>query len=120
MPPEGHSLLSAQRRRHRISRIPHRLRLRLSLHQRGRPLLCERAQVSGLPASRRRDLAIAAGTAGFLLAIYLLRLDPVVGQFEDDAWYLILAKSLATGHGYNLINLPQHSGLYFYPPLFPF
>lgn len=59
-------------------------------------------------------------TGSILLAVYLLRLDPVVGMFKDDGWYLVLAKSLATGHGYNLINLPQHSGLYFYPPFFPF
>lgn len=66
-----------------------------------------------------KSLTIAVATAGVLLAIYLLRLDKVVGLFKDDGWYVVLAKSLASGHGYNMINLPQHSGLYFYPPLFP-
>ena len=54
-----------------------------------------------------------------ILVVYLLRLDPAVGVFNDDGWYLVLAKSLATGHGYNLINLP-HAGHSFYPPFFPF
>lgn len=67
-----------------------------------------------------RTAALLLVTAAVLLTVYLLRLDPVVGQFKDDGWYVVLAKSLATGHGYNLINLPQHTGLYFYPPFFPF
>ena len=54
-----------------------------------------------------------------ILTVYLLRLDGVVGMFKDDGWYVVLAKSLATGHGYNLINLPQNSGFSFYPPFFP-
>jgi len=37
------------------------------------------------------------------LLIYVLRLDRVVGLFVDDAWYVLLAKSLATGHGYSLL-----------------
>ena len=47
-------------------------------------------------------------------------MDAVVGLFKDDGWYVVLAKSLATGHGYTLINLPQPAGRYFYPPFFPF
>jgi hypothetical protein len=66
-----------------------------------------------------KSLAVAIVTAGVLLAIYLLRLDGVVGEFKDDGWYVVLARSLASGQGYNMINLPQHSGLYFYPPFFP-
>lgn len=69
--------------------------------------------------SRAESFIVAIITAAVLLTIYLLRLDVVVGQFKDDGWYVVLAKSLASGHGYNMINLPQHSGLYFYPPLFP-
>lgn len=67
-----------------------------------------------------RDLTISSATLVVILTVYLLRIDGVVGQFKDDAWYVILCKALATGNGYNLINLPQRSGFYFYPPLFPF
>ncbi len=54
------------------------------------------------------------------LLIYVLRLDRVVGLFVDDAWYVLLAKSLATGHGYSLLNSPSPDILPLYPPAFPF
>ncbi|MGH9847577.1 MAG: hypothetical protein ACREEM_53485 [Blastocatellia bacterium] len=52
--------------------------------------------------------------------IYLPRMDRVVGLFGDDAWYVLLAKSLATGQGYTLINSPSTNITPFYPPGFPF
>jgi hypothetical protein len=68
-----------------------------------------------------RGVAIA-GLIGLLLAllIYCLRLDSVVGMMVDDAWYVLLAKSLATGQGYSLINSPTSDILPLYPPGFPF
>ncbi len=68
-----------------------------------------------------RMMAVA-GIAGFIsaLAIYLLRMDRVVGLFVDDGWYALLAKSLATGQGYSLINSPSPGILPLYPPAFPF
>lgn len=54
------------------------------------------------------------------LAIYLLRLDRVVGLFVDDAWYVLLAQALATGQGYQLINSPSPGILPSYPPVYPF
>ena len=54
------------------------------------------------------------------LAIYLLRLDQVSGFFVDDGWYVLLAKSLATGQGYSLINSPSPGIPPLYPPAFPF
>lgn len=54
------------------------------------------------------------------LAIYLLRLDRVVGIFVDDAWYAVLAKALATGQGYTLISSPTAGMLPLYPPAYPF
>ncbi|MBS1789570.1 MAG: hypothetical protein JST85_17730 [Acidobacteria bacterium] len=54
------------------------------------------------------------------LAIYLLRMDHVVGLFVDDGWYILLAKSLATGQGYTLINSPSPGILPLYPPAYPF
>ena len=64
---------------------------------------------------------VASGVSALLLflAIYLLRLDKVVGQVVDDAWYVLLAKALATGHGYTLINSPSPGIVPFYPPAFP-
>lgn len=52
--------------------------------------------------------------------IYYLRLDDVIGQVRDDAWYVLLAKSLATGQGYQLISSPISDILPSYPPAFPF
>ena len=53
------------------------------------------------------------------LPIYVLRLDPVVGLVIDDAWYVMLAKGLAEGHGYQLVNAPIEGILPGYPPGFP-
>jgi hypothetical protein len=39
-------------------------------------------------------------------AIYVLRLDRVAGLVVDDAWYILLARSLAAGTGYGLVNSP--------------
>lgn len=52
-------------------------------------------------------------------AVYWLRLDEVVGLFVDDGWYVLLAKALAEGHGYTLINSPSPGILPLYPPGFP-
>ncbi|MBL8190262.1 MAG: hypothetical protein JNK38_19755, partial [Acidobacteria bacterium] len=62
----------------------------------------------------RLKLIGAISLVGCLL-IYLLRLDRVVGLFVDDGWYVLLAKSLATGQGYSLINSPSSGILPLYP-----
>ncbi len=64
-------------------------------------------------------IACVAALVG-VLAIYLLRLDEVVGLTIDDAWYVLLAKTLATGQGYTLVNSPTAGILPLYPPGFPF
>ncbi|MDX2031648.1 MAG: hypothetical protein SF339_13315 [Blastocatellia bacterium] len=63
-----------------------------------------------------------AGVVSLLavLAVYLLRLDRVVGLFTDDAWYVLLAKGLASGQGYSIVNSPTPGILPLYPPAFPF
>jgi hypothetical protein len=73
-------------------------------------------------ASNTARWVAVAGVVGFLLAIliYILRLDSVVGMMVDDAWYVLLAKSLATGQGYSLINSPTPGILPLYPPGYPF
>ncbi|MEP7340989.1 MAG: glycosyltransferase family 39 protein [Acidobacteriota bacterium] len=54
------------------------------------------------------------------VTVYWLRLDKVFGMMLDDAWYLVLAKSLATGQGYTLVNSPTAGIVPIYPPVFPF
>lgn len=54
------------------------------------------------------------------VVIYWMRLDQVFGMLLDDGWYVLLAKSLATGHGYTLINSPSPGIVPIYPPAFPF
>lgn len=36
--------------------------------------------------------------------VYLLRLDRAAGLMVDDAWYILLARSLASGDGYRLVS----------------
>ena len=59
-------------------------------------------------------------TVAISSAIYALRVDHVVGMFRDDAWYALLGKALATGHGYSMINSPSAGIVPIYPPFFPF
>lgn len=55
-----------------------------------------------------------------VLVVYYLRLNKVVGHpYVDDAYYLLLAKALATGYGYTLINTPTPGIMPFYPPMYP-
>ncbi len=71
--------------------------------------------------SKRRYLILAGiGAFAISLCIYLLRTDGTVGQVLDDAWYVLLAKALATGQGYTLINSPSPGIMPLYPPGFPF
>jgi hypothetical protein len=49
---------------------------------------------------------MAAGAVLLALAVYLVRLDLVVGQYVDDAWYVLLAQAIASGQGYHLISAP--------------
>lgn len=71
---------------------------------------------------RQKPILLGACAAAFVLSllIYLLRLDKVVGLVVDDAWYVLLAKALATGQGYTLINSPTPGIHPFYAPVFPF
>jgi hypothetical protein len=56
---------------------------------------------------------------GVVLLVYVLRLDHVCGLFVDDAWYVMLAKALASGQGYELLNAPSRGIVPFYPPGHP-
>ena len=85
----------------------------------------EQADREEKPAGKQRQphswimIACAAGAVLLFFIIYLSRLDRVAGQVVDDAWYVLLAKALATGQGYTLINSPSSGILPFYPPAFP-
>lgn len=65
--------------------------------------------------------AILAALAIMLatLAVYVLRLNPVVGLMVDDAWYVLLAKALAEGRGFRLISSATIPIQPLYPPGFP-
>ena len=80
----------------------------------------EEPKRKGEPETKRL-VAIMSGAGALLLFLltYLLSLDHVVGMFVDDAWYVLLAKALATGQGYTLINSPSPGILPLYPPAFP-
>ncbi len=69
-----------------------------------------------------RNLTIALGFISVMVvnAIYFLRMDRVVGQFIDDAWYIVLAKSIAEHGSYQLISSPIQGIQPAYPPGFPF
>lgn len=43
-----------------------------------------------------------------------------IGAYEDDAIYAVLAKSLASGEGYRMLNLPGAPHATHYPPGYPF
>ncbi len=64
-------------------------------------------------------IGLAAAVAVASLVVYTMRLDNVVGLVVDDAWYVLLAKALATGHGYTIINSPTPGIRPFYAPFFP-
>lgn len=89
------------------------------------PDVYEESGVTGETADSRPwigRLPLLAGlvTLAAAVAVYLLRLDRVVGLVIDDAWYVLLAKALASGQGYRLINAPTPDLMPFYPPGFPF
>jgi hypothetical protein len=78
--------------------------------------------VAGVEVDRARNaLVVWGGGVAFLvvLAIYLLSLTPQIGPF-DSAWYLVLAKSIATGQGYRdlqQVGTPPHTHFPFGFPL---
>lgn len=52
-------------------------------------------------------------------AIYLWRVDNAAGLIIDDAWYILLAKALASGDGFRLISSATAQILPTVPPGFP-
>ncbi|HZI40226.1 MAG TPA: hypothetical protein VFD67_00940, partial [Gemmatimonadaceae bacterium] len=58
--------------------------------------------------------ALVCAVAASLVAPY------PVGIFHDDGVFLVLAKSLANGHGYRYLHLPGAPIATHYPPAYPF
>jgi len=77
------------------------------------------------PRVRVADLSRAAAWLPWLAAVLTLlaamhAIEPLpIGVFYDDAQYLVLAKSLATGNGYRFINLPGAPMATHFPPGYP-
>ena len=70
-------------------------------------------------AARRWQLALFV-LGAFALAVGIMILDgSPAGVAIDDAMYLILAKSLATGQGYRYLNLPGAPAGTHFPPGYP-
>ena len=67
----------------------------------------------------RRPAVVLALVMTAIAGVYLLRVDPVAGLIVDDAWYLVLAKAIASGHGYRLISSAATELVPSVPPGFP-
>ncbi|HYE72016.1 MAG TPA: hypothetical protein VEF04_01745 [Blastocatellia bacterium] len=71
-------------------------------------------------SAQGRWVALAViGSLALTLVVYWLRLDDVAGACVDDGWYILLAKAIASGQGYTLINSPSQGIVPIYPPGFP-
>lgn len=65
-----------------------------------------------------RWVPLLTGVLTFLAALHAIEPLPV-GVFYDDAQYLVLAKSIASGSGYRFLNLPGAPLATHFPPGYP-
>ena len=73
-----------------------------------------------LAGAERLQRWLPALTFSLVLMAAIHAIEPLpVGVFYDDAQYLVLAKSLATGHGYRFLNLPDAPLGTHFPPGYP-
>ena len=76
--------------------------------------------VVDVPAMRRVDRWLPLAVCALTLLATVHAIEPLpVGVFYDDAQYVILAKSLATGQGYRFLNLPGAPLATHFPPGYP-
>ena len=61
---------------------------------------------------------VAVAGVGLVTGLAIVDALPV-GVVADDAFYVILARSLATGQGYHALNLPGHPAGTHFPPGYP-
>jgi hypothetical protein len=79
-----------------------------------------RENLNGNSNARRLERLIVVLSAAVVLGIGLFALNPFpVGVLHDDAVYVILAKSLATGQGFRYLNLPGEPFATHFPPGYP-
>jgi hypothetical protein len=84
---------------------------------RATPVASSRDLTAGLAPDRVAPLVLGA----LALAVAVLTITPwPVGVFQDDAIYVVLAKALASGDGYRMINLPGAPHATHFPPGYPF
>jgi len=77
--------------------------------------------VDQVETSVRLEKLVPFALVVVVMLVELLTITPwPVGAFQDDAIYTVLAKSLATGEGYRMINLPGAPHATHYPPAYPF
>lgn len=68
----------------------------------------------------KRDFLVAAILVVITFVATVFRMVPAVcGSFHDDAIYVAMARAIAEGHGYNLINLPFALPQTKYPFIYP-
>ncbi len=73
-----------------------------------------------LERAAARERLVVFATAALVLMVAIITITPwPVGSFQDDAIYTILAKALATGQGYRMIDLPGSPNATHYPPGYP-
>jgi hypothetical protein len=69
----------------------------------------------------RVEKIVPVALVALVMLVEMLTITPwPVGAFQDDAIYTVLAKALATGEGYRMINLPGSPHATHYPPAYPF
>jgi hypothetical protein len=75
---------------------------------------------AGSPTSGAVDRIAPFALAAVAVAVALLTVTPwPVGVFQDDAIYVVLAKALASGQGFRMINMPGAPHATHFPPGYP-
>jgi hypothetical protein len=69
-------------------------------------------------ASRWRMALIGVAALGLAMGVLIIDGAPV-GVFADDAFYVILARSIAEGQGFRFLNLPGSPAATHFPPGYP-
>jgi hypothetical protein len=73
------------------------------------------------PLAQRLERLIPVVVTVLVLLVAIMTITPwPIGAFEDDGIYTVLGKSLATGEGFRLGNLPGSPNATHYPPGYPF
>jgi hypothetical protein len=92
----------------------------------GAPVVSGAAVSSGpastaMPDEARLVRLVPVVLTALVLIVAVLTVTPwPVGAYQDDAIYTVLAKALAEGDGYRMINLPGSPHATHYPPGYPF